>query len=817
MQNWDRIKQEITLNVGKVFSSTIQPCYLDFNQGLDLFYKVISVKCNNKSLDGLTKTVLPALFDAFSSHKGELNPVKILAEELEPFLKKICLLLYNKDYSNDHFKSLGPLMEELHLSTIINNRGNIKFPDLFSEQNIITYKDGEGYVEFLANSYNIRNEVHNSPSWDYIEVFQNLKSLLVAYIYPVLKYKNELTSAISTLFIDVNPLVSNAPNLHEKALYEFISLGNNTVELKKQILKSSILYYIFEKQNPKIEDIHIFCNTKHNLQANPSVYKSIISSLITENRLRYSNPARSEVELVISEKERIRNAIDNFEFQEKNFNLAISQCLQKFNIESEVLNIIERLKKLLESNYNSDIYEIFNQVYSANSNNEQCHFFISYIDSVIQDKNSIHDLFFELLLICQENDFLHKMSASYVLSKYIDSTSMQNYLRQQERTVYIDSQILFHAICYYYSENATGYSNAFYNTTRDLLKYSEQNENIKLRTTIYYVNETAYHLKEALLLIPFEELGFFEAHNSQNVFYRFYKFLSEEQLLEEEVDSFAEFLRELDFEYEDVFKPDFIIFGSRIITEYLNSLGIQVEFIKKYSQGSSAYETFKNTLNVLGKPRQEITIENDASMLNLLCEPNEHNDFFFSTWDTAFYDARKKYIENIKASKHFYLYSPAKLLTNFSLANFEVNPTSVTLEFQSILDAEDIQSKTSGMLDILSNFFDIGKEERRKYITKLKEFKTKYVIDIDGKPDESHREDREQPYIILIKDLTYNFNRKNKYNLDDLKSLFNTDGYFENIATLFESELEYYQKNLKFTGNLTTELHKLIAAQKQST
>lgn len=817
MQNWDKIKQEITLNIGKEFSSAIQPCYNDFNHGLDLFYKVVSVRCNNSALDGLTRTVLPAIYDAFGSHKGELNPVKILAEELEPFFKKICLLLFNKDYTNNHSKSLGPLMEELNLSTVISNRGGTKFQDLFSAQNIITYKNGDGYIEYLANSYNIRNEVHNSPIWTYIEVFQNLKSLLIAYIYPVLKYKSELDSSISTLFIDINPLTNNALSYHEKALYEFISLGNNTVELKKQILKSSILYYIFEKQNPNIEDIYIFCNTKHKLQANPSIYKSIITSLITDNRLRYYNPDRKEVELIASEKERIKNAIDNFEFQENNFNLAVSQCLQKFSIESEITNIIERLKKLLESNYNSDIYEIFNQAYSSNNNNEQCHLFISYLESVIQDNDKRNELFFDLLLICQENDFLHKMSASYVLSKYIDSTQMQNYLRQQKRIVYLDSQILFYAICYYYSENVKGYSNAFYNTVRDLLKYSEQNENIELRTTLYYVNETAYHLKEALLLIPFEELGFFDAHNSQNVFFRFYKFLRDEQLLEEDVNSFADFLGSLDFEYEDVFNADFMAFGTRIISEYLNILGIKVEAIKKCTQGSVSYDIFKNTLNILGKPRQEITIENDASMLNLLSDHHDVNDLFFASWDTAFYDARKRYIENIKASRHFYLYSPAKLLTNFSLANFEVNPSSVTLEFQSILDAENIQSKTSSMLDIISNFFDIGKDERRKYISKLKEFKTKYLIDIDSRPEETHGEEREHPYIILIKDLTYNFNRKNKYSLDDLKSLFNNDEYFENITTLFKSELDFYQSNLKFTGKLTSELHKLIDSQQQYT
>lgn len=810
MYNWNRIKAEISVNIEKIFSSSIQPTYGDFQDTLELFFKVIHVKCNNRFIDGLTRSILPALSQAYITDKGTINPLKILAEELEPFYKKLLLLIYNHDHTQDRSKTLGPLMEELHLSTIINGR-SVGFPELFKESNLVNYKGQAEYIEYLGQAYLIRNQVHNSPNWDYIEIFTNLRSILIAYLYPVQKYKAEITTSISR-YMQINaPEIDVIVDNHTKALYEFISLGNNTIELKKQILNSSILYYLLSKGEASVEDIMSYCNEQFNSDADKAFYIRITNSLQSEKKVVQDSRNKDLFKLTESETERLKRAIENFDFLEKNFSLSVQQVLNAYSLGQHTNEVIIQLKDLLEANYDIDLYEIFSQISEA-SNNENCSRFIKYLDSITLSKDLSRELFFNLLRLCEENDILHKLSASKVISGYINSNQLQNYLRLQERVVYMDTQIILYVLCAYYKE-VKDY-NVYYNITRDLLRYSDQNPNVSLHVSQYYVYEAAYHFKEALLLVPFEELSFFGPKNSHNVFFQFYEFLMNHGLLEEETKSFEDFLGGYGFEYEDVSGSSFIQIAAGLITGFLESFGIIVENIHKpiNQAHDEVFEIYKNALNTLGRPRLEATVENDATMLYYLTNKYSSNqEPFFITWDHSFYEARKKYLAKFKGCRNFYLYTPSKLLTNLSLTKFEINTEGVTKEFLSILDADDIQSKTNQFLDIINQLFDIDKEERRRYMAKIKEFKEKYIIDQGGQTDEGSSEEKVQPYSALLHELAINVTRKkSKISFDSLKTILSDEKYFEPLTQIFDKELEYYTQNFKFSDKFMDSVSSLI-------
>src|SRR4051812_23046120 len=102
--NWIKIKSELTLNLKRIFENSNNPKYSNFDEGLDLFNQVVLLKTNIHSFDGTSRTILNAIEDAYTQKMGELEPLKILAVELESFLKKLIFLRDNKNYSTDRSK-----------------------------------------------------------------------------------------------------------------------------------------------------------------------------------------------------------------------------------------------------------------------------------------------------------------------------------------------------------------------------------------------------------------------------------------------------------------------------------------------------------------------------------------------------------------------------------------------------------------------------------------------------------------------------------------------------------------------------------------
>jgi hypothetical protein len=430
----------------------------------------------------------------------------------------------------------------------------------------------------------------------------------------------------------------------------------------------------------------------------------------------------------------------------------------------------------------------------------------------VGSENNANELFFNLLVVCEQNDFLHRISLGNVFANLSNPAQFQNYVRIARKNVYLDTQILIYTLCTWY-EKVDDFENVYYRTVRELIDFSDRHSNVKLYTTTLYVAETAYHLKEALLLIPFEEVDFLQKFKaSNNVLYKFYKHLKDTQKLDDNIDNFENFLGEFDLFYDDIYDKKFIQIASELIIKYLESLNIEIIEIPKVDK-DPAFEIFKNSLTISGKLRPEITIGNDAILMTYLSSRANHEfEPIFTTWDTAFYEARKRYFAKFRGSNSWHLFSPAKLLNHLSLLEFEVNAQSLTNDFLSILYSPENTSKADNFLDAMSNLFDIGKEEKRRYLVRLKQFSNEYVLEVN-KVDTGveHEKEETQPIEILINRLTYHYkNWNNPYNLDDLKAVFDNSDYFDRIMNVFKRELENLSNNLEVSKNLFTDIDEVI-------
>lgn len=787
MINWIKLKREVSINLKKVFENSTNPYYANFEEGLELFQQIVMLKTNNLKLDGTTRTILPALNDAYITKKGDLNSLNILSTQLEAYLKKIILLKDANDYSNNYLKSLAPLIVELDLSKVLSTKGQIRYQDLLTESNLNSFKGQDEFIEHICQSYLIRNQVHNSPDWDTIEILTNLRSILVVYIYATLKHLPVLKSKLNN-YLNQHTTTNIVFDERTKILYNFITYGNNTIEIKQQLITSFIINHLSTNFTESVENLCKLCNESFNINAEKSFYTRLLQNLTNQQRVFVTDSNRSIFQLTSSEIEKIKIANEDFKFREQILIIDVQNELEKFGIKEVFEAVIFKLKELFEKNYNLDISEIYDNS-NSNNNSIYCREFVDFLRSKVNNKEKVEELFFNLLLICEQNDFLHRISLGNVFADINNPIELQNYIRITKREVYIDTQLIIYALCYWYKD--TNYENVYYRITKELLDLKEQNQNLRIYASTLYINEAAYHLKEALLLVPFEDLNIFKIAASNNVFFKFYLSLKDSKQLDDEIETFENFLKEFDLYYDDIYDKNYIQIATDLITQYLESLDIEIVEIPKLDK-EPAVDIFKSVLQTKDKTRQEVTVNNDAIMLSYLSNNSEHEvEPIFITWDTTFYDARKKYFEKFRGCDLWHLFSPSKFLNHISLLEFEVNPQSLSNDFYSILHSSDIQNKTENVIDSLTALLDIDKQDKRKYINKLKEFGKTYVFTHE-KDSEIIEQEQSQPIEILINKLTFYYrnSKTKKHSFEDLKSIFSESVYFEQITSIIQRELE---------------------------
>ncbi|MGB8195182.1 MAG: hypothetical protein WCF67_24815, partial [Chitinophagaceae bacterium] len=188
--NWAAIKEEIKRDLGNVFATNI-PTYNSIEEGIDLFQKVIYTKYGNFELGGLHRTLPLALHEAYVTSAGQLNPLRIIADSLESYLKKIALIANLENANSILSKQLMALFKLLNLNSALSQQQWGGYPQL-TESELNNYIGTPEYLEFLCSSFLTRNKVHESPDWNRKTVIEKLTHLLIVYIYAALKYKEDI-------------------------------------------------------------------------------------------------------------------------------------------------------------------------------------------------------------------------------------------------------------------------------------------------------------------------------------------------------------------------------------------------------------------------------------------------------------------------------------------------------------------------------------------------------------------------------------------------------------------------------------------------
>lgn len=174
----ERIKAEI--------KKELKPFGIDFphvfeKNILDLFLKVLSHELNDSSLqlDGLQSRVINSMNKIFLQDLPKPEIVSFFPDfaKIEPYLKKV-LYLTNPSLFNtlsSQKKGLSAYINALNL-----NPNNIRF-DTATQNSVASLPN---FANELFRVYKLRNiESHNCEYWTQKEIYANIESVLVIYIY----------------------------------------------------------------------------------------------------------------------------------------------------------------------------------------------------------------------------------------------------------------------------------------------------------------------------------------------------------------------------------------------------------------------------------------------------------------------------------------------------------------------------------------------------------------------------------------------------------------------------------------------------------
>lgn len=819
MINWVAISESIFKTVHKSLKEG-SPSFNDDEiiEAIELFNKFVKIKSGYALLDGLSKIILPALQDSLINKKGELDSLTLLSTSIEPYIRKLLILTDGVSFSEIEKLGLANLLKRTNINVSLSTQiKSTDYPQL-TEAQLASYSSESEYLYSICHSYLLRNKIHISEDLEEYQILYALKHLLVLFIYLTFKYKDKIKQ-----LPEINKKQNNeekSKSNEEKMLYDFINFGNTSTEIKTQIVNAFILHTLTDNIELKIEELISKSDSYFQNSFSEQFYNRRIDNLIRNRKIEYSGTNKEKIKLTNEEKLNLEKKQINFNENRDLFLLYYDELVNKYNIQTHKEPLLSKLKDFFENNFNVDICEIYcNLDNNINNGNTIYSSIVDYLKTIALTETDVENILKDILLLCENNDFLIRICASKVFCKISNPDQFDNYLRLQNRKVYLDSQIILYALCCNYLSK-DNYDNIFYKITSNLLKFTNSYANIELRFANQYISEISYQLKQALLLIPFvDNDNNNDLSISSNIYYQFFCFLKKNSLLEQDTEFFSEFMSNwFLLNEDDAYSSDYEkISSDTIISILTEEIHINVEKIPYYDTDSVSIlleDTIKKNLLPIKSP---YVLKNDAIMLCHLFNSAEHiSEPYFLTWDKSFTYFRKVYKERYRRQEtiSLHLFNPSKFMNHIDLINFKIVPSSITNDFISIMDGLGVHNMTKSIFDTMNKFLDIKnlpKAQRHKYIQITKDIfsESEFSYEIDS-PKEDLKSKISDSFASTLENMIKYLHNESVHGIEKYRKMLLDENYFISTVELIQSSVKKQLAENVFDNKLYTQIDQIL-------
>jgi hypothetical protein len=603
-----------------------------------------------------------------------------------------------------------------------------------------------------------------------------------------------------------------------KIIYDIFSTGGNVAEIKYDFINSHIQLFLYDKKTATFDEILNYVNSTlnsnfHAKAIHSQIAKQIKQALIEETNSIYQLTQNARIK--ISEVKAISNNQENLLID------SVNECLIKYNLENITIEVILKIQELYNSHYDAEIEELNSKIDTFEPKERKIFFELSkYLKEQGADKSQIPLIIKDLLNVCARNEYLNKVSVSNLFTSLFKSDSLEKYLDQFNRKIFLDTQVLLQMICYEYMD--TDYDDNLYGAVKYLCQQKESlNGNIKFFTTTDYVEEVAGHLWEAQKIKRLMELPFIESlGRSKNVFFNYYRFIRDNNL--EIIEDFDEYVeRVFDVELNAVNKKDFVNDVYFYIRDLLESINIEIVEVPTFNNFYIYQKDYEIELSYMGHDYKSKRARiNDLKCILYLSTEDLHIDSntglfdapFLITWDSSFYIMRKLFNKKYKEDfSSWFIYTPMKFANRLSVMRLKLDTTALNYNIISLAETNfNLSNDSISFVDTLSAFFNKGNMRDWNLGLKLAKLKNSQKEDSDlSEFTERHHDN--QPIDEVLRAIQSHYNNPGiNISFKSVVELFEDDDNSDVLADLIKKSCDSLIKSKNIDKNLFIEIDKMI-------
>lgn len=607
-----------------------------------------------------------------------------------------------------------------------------------------------------------------------------------------------IRETLATLHKKMYPSINVALDNGTKILYDTLSLSKKVNSLKTNFVQSLILSYLFQNPCSTIKQMFdslkgVFYNNLKYDWFGGVVGKLKLQNLITDK----SRVDPKQFELTNQYMTEIGSIELKSRIAEQELRGDISAVLLEYGVNGYVDEILRKLCDLYDENYKLDETEFLKKE-KGKKLKITYQSLIRSLENIGVDHDKISEAVNKLLNISSNNNFINKVSVSKMFLTLFKSQKLEDYLCDNPRDVYFDTQVLLRIICS--KSEIEEFENDSYNDINTLFKsISQSSVPVNMFTTDGYVSETAGHIVEAIKLERFLDLPYIKSMGrSKNVIFNlFLEFRNDNPKLK-----FRDFIKEsfgidiTNIRYDDsngLMAKLYRMLKNRF--EVLDITVLSVPKFRNYERYKKEYETIYSYISSEDKVyKSPMALYNDLKTILLLSkdyEPKSDCDFkepFLITWDQSFYKFRKDMNDRFPELGEWYIYTPLKFANTLSVLNFKIDAKAINYNIVSIAeDRFNLSNKNISFMDLLNSFYpnkDISEWTLAGRLSKMRQEL------IDEQSDDT-LDDVTLPIDELLMNVyQYYNNPNNSRSYNDLVKLFENNDFADDIVSIISEYID---------------------------
>ena len=601
---------------------------------------------------------------------------------------------------------------------------------------------------------------------------------------------------------EFQPLFTDNDNHHEEqdyscALYEYLSMGNDSSFIKNSLNYSLILFAIYDSPNIVKRDLAIKMKEKYGCSVS---LENDISYLRAKGKIKpvSAMPNKDTLDLTEEERKRITESVDEFNEAEKSFIHKFFTIMKRYGIE-DCEDLLNGLKELYQKYYNWNLDENHSNTTDTSERTEKAlEDFRSHINEVLNDESKTDELIVEVKGLCSESPYLNRIALSNSFIGLYKSNKYKDYINDRKNYVFLDTSVFVYFVIAK-SEINERYPNVFddrlYNVVKELTDYKERQKNISFFVPYDYIGETVGEYQKALRLSVFDRMeGFPISIQSANTFFSYYQALKEmkRQNGEDTKDYwFENFADEFMFPTHDTANAKFQYEMSSYFSKYAETLGcVPIGYLTKRFKD---FDDVKKDYELKLSRKTEMAVKNDVRQSLYITEEsvnpeNMNVDYYLATCDKTLSKLRDIVKEARGIPRSYSVKRPEQLINALRLKRFDINPENVTNDIFAYADKSySLSSKIRSLFDnVLTPYFSGCAKHNSALVNSLAKMQQQ-LLDNNDSLNSDPRFPLEDIFLSIEKALT-----RNSCTIQDLSKYLCAEENNDFVTDLFSKAFDSY-------------------------